>query len=304
MNQASSPYSITTALYQEVEQQQFPEGALYIVATPIGNVCDITFRALHVLSIADAIACEDTRNTGQLLRRYGINKPLIAAHEHNEREAAEKIIQRLNQGERIALVCDAGTPAVSDPGARIVDTLRTETDLRIIPISGASASVTALSASGLVNAQFSFIGFLPTKNSQRQTVLKQLTSATSTLIFYEAPHRIIETVNAMCDAFGPERRIVFARELTKLFENIHRMPLSEAAAWLEADANRQKGEFVILIEGAPVVEQADTANDHLLRILLAELPVKQAAQIASAITGQKKNALYDRALVLKNDAEN
>lgn len=304
MNQESSPYSIATTLYQEMEQQQFPESALYIVATPIGNIGDITFRALHVLSMADAIACEDTRNSGQLLRRYGINKPLIAAHEHNEREAAEKIIHRLNQGERIALICDAGTPAVSDPGARIVDTIRNETSFRVIPIPGASATVTALSASGLVNTQFSFIGFLPTKNSQRQTLLKQLNSATSTLIFYEAPHRIIETIQAMLEAFGPERQIVFARELTKLFENIHRMPLGEAVSWLEADPNRQKGEFAILIEGAQVTEEDDAAHDDLLRILLSELPMKQAAQIASAITGQKKNALYDRALLLKNKEDN
>lgn len=304
MNQESSSYSIAAILAQELAQQQFPEATLYIVATPIGNICDISLRALHVLSAADAIACEDTRNTGQLLRRYGINKTLIAAHEHNEREAAEKIIQRLQQGERIALVCDAGTPAVSDPGARIVDTIRRETDLRIMPIPGASASVTALSASGLLNTQFSFIGFLPTKNSQRQTLLKQLNAATATLIFYEAPHRILDTVNAMLDAFGPDRHIVFARELTKLFENIHRMPLSVASDWLTEDANRQKGEFVILIEGAPEANQEETQNDDLLRILIKELPVKQAAHIAAEITGQKKNALYDRALVLKNiDAE-
>lgn len=304
MNQASSPYPIAATLSQELEQQQFPEAALYIIATPIGNICDITFRALHILSIADAIACEDTRNTGQLLRRYGMNKPLIAAHEHNEREVADKIIHRLQQGERIALVCDAGTPAVSDPGARIVDTLRTQQpDLRIIPIPGASASITALSASGLVNTQFSFIGFLPTKNSQRQTLLKQLNTATATLIFYEAPHRITETIQAMHDAFGPERHVVFARELTKLFEHIDRMPLSEAQNWLAADSNRQKGEFVILIEGAPEADQEETQHDDLLRILIKALPIKQAAQIASEITGQKKNALYDRALMLKQELD-
>lgn len=302
MNSNPSLLPIVTKIAEEVSQQQCPAGALFVVATPIGNICDITFRALHILSVADAVACEDTRNTGQLLRRYDINKPLIAAHEHNEREAAEKIIHRLQQGERIAFVCDAGTPAVSDPGARIVDAVHTA-GLKIIPIPGASASVTALSASGLLDRQFNFVGFLPTKSSQRQTTLAALTQEEATLIFYEAPHRILDTIDAMVNAFGPERRIVFAREITKLFENIHRIKLGEAVAWLKEDEHRQKGEFVLLIEGAEPKADDQADHDRLLQILIAELPIKQAAQLAAHITGAKKNALYDRALQLKNTAD-
>lgn len=290
---------LPAAIAQEVTQQNYPVSALYIVATPIGNVCDISIRALHVLSIVDAIACEDTRNTGHLLRRYDLHKPLIAAHEHNEREVADKIIARLQQGERIALVSDAGTPAVSDPGARIVDAVRAA-GCTVIPLPGASASITALSASGFVNDQFYFAGFLPNKAKQRDTLLAQLSTQTATLIFYEAPHRITETIDALLAAFGPERHIVLAREITKMFETIHRCPLAEAPAWLAADAHRQKGEFVLIVEGATRQEDDSTAHDHLLEILLAELPVKQAAQLAAQITGQKKNALYDRALQLRD----
>lgn len=270
-----------------------------MVATPIGNICDISVRALHVLSIVDAIACEDTRNTGHLLRRYDVSKPLIAAHEHNEREVAASIITRLQQGERIALVSDAGTPAVSDPGARIVDAVR-DAGLTIVPLPGASAGVTALSASGLVNDRFYFVGFLPTKARQRETTLVDLGKIPATLVFYEAPHRIEETVAALLTVFGPDRKIVLAREITKLFEDIHRCTLAQAPAWLAEDANRQKGEFVILVEGATPVDDDAGDADRLLSILLAELPVKQAAQLAAQITGQKKNALYDRALQLKN----
>lgn len=285
---------------QEVAQQVCPSATLYVVATPIGNVGDITLRALNLLSVADAIACEDTRNTAHLLSRYGLSKELIAAHEHNEREAAEKIIARLQAGQRIAIVSDAGTPAVSDPGARIVDAVR-NAGLRIIPLPGASASVTALSASGLVNDRFLFAGFLPSKKMQREAALHELADTQATLVFYEAPHRIVETMDALASTLGPARQVVIARELTKLFEEIHRCALADAPAWLAENANRQKGEFVVVVEGAaPPDEELDTEADRILKILLAECPVKQAATLAAQITGRKKNALYERALQLKD----
>lgn len=295
LNQASELPAV-----HEVSLQQYPDSALYVLATPIGNLGDITLRALHVLSLAHAVACEDTRNTGQLLARYGISKPLIAAHQHNERGVAGFLIDRLRAGERIALVSDAGTPAISDPGARIVDAVLAA-GLRVIPIPGASAAIGALSASGLMQDRFYFIGFLPAKAGQRNAVLQSLRTVDATLVFYEAPHRIADTVQAMAAIFEPHRQIVFARELTKLFEEIHRCRLSDAAKWLAADENRQKGEFTILIEGAPSVIAADALEaDRILSILLAECPLKQAAALAAQITGQKKNALYERALQMKN----
>jgi 16S rRNA (cytidine1402-2'-O)-methyltransferase len=292
----------TLPVLSETANQTYPIATLYVVATPIGNVTDISLRALHVLSLADAVACEDTRNTAQLLTRFGLHKPLIAAHQHNEREAAETLIARLQAGERIALVSDAGTPAVSDPGARIVDAVRAA-GLRVVPLPGASAAVTAISASGLVNDQFHFIGFLPAKAKQREGVLQQLRNVTATIVFYEAPHRIVECAVALAAAFEPTRQIVFARELTKLFEEIHRCPLSEAAAWLAADAHREKGEYVVLLEGATQAEDAgDAEAERILALLVAELPVKQAAALTAQITGRKKNALYERALQMKADA--
>jgi 16S rRNA (cytidine1402-2'-O)-methyltransferase len=301
MNQSATNSTQSLPMMQEVSQQIYSASTLYVVATPIGNIADISLRALHLLSIADAVACEDTRNTAQLLARYGLSKNLIAAHEHNEREVAEKLIARLHAGERIALVSDAGTPAVSDPGARIVDAVR-NAGLRVVPLPGSSAAVTALSASGLLNDQFYFVGFLPAKSRQRDTVLATLRSVPATLVLYEAPHRIVDTVNALVIAFEPSRQIVFARELTKLFEEIHRCPMSEAAAWLAADSHRQKGEFVVLIEAAPAAIDADMVEaERILSILLAECSVKQAAALAAQITGQKKNALYERALQMKGD---
>ena len=299
MTHQSASNLINPAILDEVAQQAYPASTLYVLATPIGNVCDISLRALHVLSLVDAVACEDTRNTAHLLNRYGLSKPLVAAHEHNEREVADKIVARLQAGERIALVSDAGTPAVSDPGARIVDAVL-RAGLRALPLPGPSAAVTALSVSGLVNDQFQFVGFLPSKARQREIVLAGLAGATATLVLYEAPHRIVETVDALLQAFGASRQIVLARELTKLFESVHRCPLGEAPAWLAADANRQKGEFVLLIEAAPVALDDSAEGERVLQILLAELSIKQASALAAQITGQKKNALYERALVLKN----
>ncbi|WP_426114029.1 16S rRNA (cytidine(1402)-2'-O)-methyltransferase [Massilia sp. PWRC2] len=290
------------AVIGEAAQQSYPTATLYVVATPIGNVTDISLRALQLLALCDAVACEDTRNTGHLLTRFGVNKPLIAAHQHNEREVADKLIARLQQGQRIALVSDAGTPGVSDPGARIVDAVRAA-GLRVLPLPGASAAITALSASGLVNDQFYFVGFLPAKAKQRETALNALLTVPAILVFYEAPHRIVDSVGALLAAFGPQRQIVFARELTKLFEEIHRCPLGEAAAWLGADAHREKGEFVVLVEGAlEAGDAADLEAERILQILLLECSVKQAASLAAQITGRKKNALYERALAIKGAA--
>lgn len=286
-------------LVDEVDRQAYPESALYVVATPIGNIGDIGLRALKVLALADAVACEDTRNTGGLLQRLGIVKPLIAAHQHNEREAAGLLIARLAAGERIALVSDAGTPAVSDPGARIVDAV-IRAGMRVVPVPGASAAITALSASGLLHDRFYFAGFLPAKATQRDTAIAALRHIDATLVFYEAPHRILDTIDALARLFEPTRQVVLARELTKLFEEIHRCPLGEAAAWIAAESHRQKGEYVVLVEGAAAQEDTDDAEaDRILHILLAACSVKQAAALAAQITGQKKNALYARALQLK-----
>ena len=286
----------------EAAHQSYPTATLYIVATPIGNVTDISLRALQVLALVDAVACEDTRNTGNLLTRFGLSKPMIAAHQHNEREVADKLITRLLAGERIALVSDAGTPGVSDPGARIVDAVRAA-GLRVLPLPGASAAITALSASGLVNDRFYFVGFLPAKAKQRESALQELIAVPATLVFYEAPHRILDCVEALAGVFEPARQVVFARELTKLFEEIHRCPLAEALAWVKADPHREKGEYVVLVEGAAAGSDAEEAEaERILNILLAECSVKQAASLAAQITGRKKNALYDRALEIKGAA--
>ncbi|UVW28715.1 16S rRNA (cytidine(1402)-2'-O)-methyltransferase [Massilia sp. H6] len=283
----------------EAAQQSYPTATLYIVATPIGNVTDITLRALHLLALSDVVACEDTRKTGALLQRFGLTKQTIAAHQHNEREVADKIVERLRGGQRVALVSDAGTPAVSDPGARIVDAVRAA-GLNVVPLPGPSAAITALSASGLVNDRFYFVGFLPAKPKQRESALALLARESATLVFYEAPHRIVECVEALAAAFEPARQVVFARELSKMFEEIHRCSLGEALAWVKADQHRERGEFVVLMEGAVLETDAQDAEaERILQILLAECSVKQAANLAAQITGRKKNALYDRALQIK-----
>jgi 16S rRNA (cytidine1402-2'-O)-methyltransferase len=285
----------------EAAQQSYPTATLYVVATPIGNVTDITLRALHLLALADVVACEDTRKTGALLQRFGLSKQTIAAHQHNEREVADKIVERLRSGQRVALVSDAGTPAVSDPGARIVDAVRTA-GLNVVPLPGPSAAVTALSASGLVNDRFHFVGFLPAKAKGREAALASLARETSTLVLYEAPHRIVDCVEALAGAFEPTRQVVFARELSKLFEEVHRCPLSEALAWVKADQHRERGEFVVLVAGAVEAPDAEDAEaERVLQILLGECSVKQAANLAAQITGRKKNALYERALQIKGE---
>jgi 16S rRNA (cytidine1402-2'-O)-methyltransferase len=293
-------------LLELAQRQQYPGSALYIVATPIGNAADISLRALHLLGLADRIAAEDTRNTGQLLARYGIAKPLVAVHEHNERAAAERIIEFLQAGERIAYVSDAGTPGISDPGAKLVDAVRAA-GYPVIPLPGASAVATALSVSGDWAATFTFLGFAPTKAKQRAAFLQPLAAHPHALVFYEAPHRIVETVRALGEALGGERRILIARELTKLHEALHCCTLAEGPTWLEEDANRQRGEFVLVVEGAPAqahgAHEDATAHDALLRLLLEEVAVSSAARIAASITGASRNALYARALELKKEQE-
>jgi 16S rRNA (cytidine1402-2'-O)-methyltransferase len=291
-----------TSLLELAQAQQYPAATLYVVATPIGNVADITLRALHVLGLVDRVAAEDTRNTGQLLTRYGISRPLIAVHEHNEREAAQRVIEFLRAGERVACVSDAGTPGISDPGAKLVDAVRAA-GFNVVPLPGASALATALSAAGDWISTFTFLGFLPPKPRQRAAALQPLASHAHAMVFYEAPHRIVETVQALADAFGPARRLLIARELTKLHEALWRGTLAEGPTWLEADANRQRGEFVLVVEGASEQPQGDGDHDALLRVLLQEVPVKGAAKIAAALTGASRNALYARALELKGEGE-
>jgi 16S rRNA (cytidine1402-2'-O)-methyltransferase len=282
-------------------QKQKLECALYVVATPIGNLRDISLRALDVLTSAETIAAEDTRNTSHLLTHYGISaNRLLALHQHNERGAAEKVIALLQQGQAVALVTDAGTPAVSDPGAVLVEAVLA-TGFRVIPIPGSSAVVAALSASGLTAPHFLFYGFLPNKSAARRTVLQTLIEHPYTLVFYEAPHRILESVADLQTVFGDEREIVLARELTKLFENIHRCKLGEAMVWLNSDANNQRGEFVLLVTSAEVrLDKISGETEKTLRLLLEELPLKQAVQLAVKITGANKNELYQRALEIKN----
>ncbi|HVE07567.1 MAG TPA: 16S rRNA (cytidine(1402)-2'-O)-methyltransferase, partial [Paraburkholderia sp.] len=268
--------------------------------TPIGNLADITLRALHVLGLVDRIAAEDTRNSGQLLARYGISKPLLAVHQHNERAAAQRIVEHLQAGERIAYVSDAGTPGISDPGAKLVEAVR-DAGLPVIPLPGASALATAVSAAGDWVATFSFFGFLPPKARQRATTLQQLAGHPHALVFYEAPHRIAETVEALADAFGGARRLLIARELTKLHEALHCCTLAEGPAWLAADPNRQRGEFVLVVEGASVQPADEQDHDALLLTLLEELSVSSAAKLAATLTGASRNALYARALQLKKE---
>jgi 16S rRNA (cytidine1402-2'-O)-methyltransferase len=277
-------------------------GTLYVVATPIGNLGDITQRALDVLKTVELVAAEDTRHSGQLLSRLGISVKFVALHEHNEQRATPFLIADLQAGKNVALITDAGTPAISDPGTLLVAAAH-EAGIRVVPVPGASAVVCALSAAGIYAPNWLFYGFLPAKASHRRDALAQLKSLPYTLIFYEAPHRIVECIEDLISTFGGDRRITFARELTKLFENIHSLPLAEASDWLAADANRQKGEFVLIVEGARAVED-NPEQQHLrdtLTVLLEELPLKQAAHIAAKLTGIKKNTCYKLALTLRDD---
>ena len=272
--------------------------ALYVVPTPLGNLADMTLRAIDVLRQVTWVAAEDTRHTAPLLKHFGVSARLLAAHEHNEEAAARQVIARLNAGESVALVSDAGTPAVSDPGARLVARVRAA-GYRVIPLPGPCAAIAALSASGLTEPHFLFYGFLPAASRQREKALHELAGLRYALVFYEAPHRILETVAALASAFGAQRTLVLARELTKLFETIHCCALGDALAWLQEDANRQRGEFVLLVSAA-APSGDDGEGERVLRLLLDDgLPVRQAAKLAHAITAVGKNALYDLALALK-----
>jgi 16S rRNA (cytidine1402-2'-O)-methyltransferase len=272
--------------------------ALSIVATPIGNLADITLRALETLRAADVVACEDTRHARRLLDHHGIRAQLLALHEHNEQQAAEKLLGLLAAGKRVALVSDAGTPGVSDPGARAVAVVRAA-GYKVTPLPGPNAAIAALSAAGLDDPAFHFVGFLPAKVGARRTVIESLRPIAATLVFYEAPHRIEETVADLVALLEPEREIVVARELTKLFEQIVRLPLPAVPAWLAADENHRRGEFVLLVSAPPPRVGIDVESERVLKLLLAELPVKQAAKLASEITGASKNDLYRRALEIK-----
>ena len=286
--------------------QQHPTGALYVVATPIGNLADITLRAVHVLGLVDAVACEDTRVTGGLLRHLGLEKPLIALHQHNEAGAARGVVERLAQGQRVAYASDAGTPAVSDPGAVLVAAVAAAGH-RVLPIPGASSAVAALSAAGDAAAQgFAFNGFAPAKGAERRAWLQAACAAPHCQVLFEAPHRIGALLDALAEAV-PQRRVTLCRELTKQFETIVTTTAADLPAWLAADANRGRGEFVLVLHAVPVVAAADDAlpaeAERLLGPLLRDLPLKQAVSLAAELSGAPRNALYQRALALRAASE-
>ncbi len=290
------------AAHAAAGSQNHPASTLYVVATPIGNLADISLRALHVLSLVDAIACEDTRHTQQLLRAYGLERPgaqLLAVHQHNEAEAAQQVIHRLAQGERVACVSDAGTPAISDPGARLVAAVR-QAGHRVLPLPGASSVTTVLSASGMTGEQgFVFVGFLSSKAGERQQAVQALAQESRAVVLLEAPHRIEALAQALA-GLG-ERRVTVGRELTKQFEQIETVPAQDLPAWLADRPERQRGEFVLVLHDAPVAA-APGEGVRVLQLLLSELPLKTAVRLAAEITGQPKNQLYDQALDLKKNA--
>lgn len=266
---------------------------LYIVPTPIGNLADITQRAIDVLSSVDLIAAEDTRHTGKLLSHFGINTKTYPLHDHNEQQKAQALVEKLQQGMSIALVSDAGTPLISDPGYHLVNQCR-QANVRVVPLPGACAVITALSASGLPSDRFSFEGFLPAKSKGRKDKFLKIAKAERTCIFYESPHRILDSLDDMLAILGPEREVAIARELTKTFETIRNMPLGELVEWVRGDENQQRGEMVLLVHGFRE-EASDEIPDEVTRslsILVKELPLKKAAAMCAEIYNLKKNALY------------
>ncbi len=290
------------AAHEAAGSQNHPASTLYVVATPIGNLADISLRALHMLSRADVVACEDTRHTQQMLRAYGLDRPgsqLLAVHQHNEAEASEAVIALLAQGQRVVYVSDAGTPAISDPGARLVAAVR-QAQFRVLPLPGASSVTTALSASGMTGEQgFVFVGFLPSKAGERQQAIQVLAQESRAVVLLEAPHRI-EAVAAALAVLGT-RLITVGRELTKQYEQIETLAAQDLPHWLSAKPERQRGEFVLVLHDAPV---ADASGEGLrvLQLLLPELPLKTAVKLAAEISGESKNGLYEQALALKNQA--
>jgi 16S rRNA (cytidine1402-2'-O)-methyltransferase len=280
--------------------QQYPAACLYVLATPIGNRADVSLRALHTLALCDAVACEDTRHSAALLRAWGIEgKALLALHEHNELQAAQSVIARLQAGQRVAYVSDAGTPAVSDPGARLVAAVA-EAGLRCVPLPGPSSVLAALSVAGDAHGTgFTFDGFLPAKGAARDAALQALCAASGTRVLFEAPHRIENLLRALAQ-WQPQRRVTLCRELSKQFEQVHTAAAAELPPWLAADAHRLQGEFVLVLHAQgrlePGEQGLDAAALHTLRCLLEELPVKQAVALAARITGAPRNALYEAAL--------
>lgn len=287
------------AAHEAAAAQHYPQAALYVVATPIGNLADIGLRALHVLGLVDAIACEDTRHTQGLLRAYGIERPgqqLLAAHQHNEAQAAQALLARLQQGQRVAYVSDAGTPALSDPGARLVATAR-GAGFAVVPLPGASSVTAALSVAGIAeDTGFVFAGFLPTKAGEREAAVQQLANEARAAVLLEAPHRI----EALARALAPlgQRAVTVGRELTKQFEEIAQVEAARLAEWLAAQPQRTRGELVLVLHPAPA--SAEHGQDlRVLQLLMAELPLKTAVKLAAEITGQPRNDLYASALKLK-----
>ncbi|MDH3871534.1 MAG: 16S rRNA (cytidine(1402)-2'-O)-methyltransferase [Gammaproteobacteria bacterium] len=276
------------------------EGVLYVVATPIGNLQDITARALDTLKRVARIAAEDTRHSRKLLAHYGIDTPMTALHEHNEHEVTGTLLKMLHSGTDLALISDAGTPLISDPGFYLVRAVR-QAGMKVVPVPGPSACITALSASGLPTDRFVFEGFLPAREHARRQRLEALRDEHRTLVFYESSHRVADCLTDMVEVLGAGRAAVVARELTKTFETIRAGALSELLAWLLGDAQQQRGEFVVMVQGeAPAAEAAmDPQAQQVLELLMQELPLKQAAALASKITGLAKNLCYQRALELK-----
>ena len=279
--------------------QHWPESTLYVVATPIGNLGDFSPRAQYVLSNVDLIAAEDTRHSASLLRQFSIKKPIIACHEHNELDVIDRILHVLSRGKCVALICDAGTPLISDPGYRIVCCVR-ENGYKVSPIPGACAMLTALSAAGMPTNRFSFEGFLPPKKLARENYLESLVDYTGSLIFYESPHRILDSIGSMSEVLGADRKAVLARELTKRYETFISGTLESLLRIVTEDKNQQKGEIVVIIEGrhGDHVDSKDESVDRILSILLEECSVKSATSLAVKITGLKKNYLYQRAMDL------
>lgn len=273
-------------------------GRLFVVATPIGNLEDLSARALKVLNEVAVIAAEDTRHSARLMQHFGISTPLVACHEHNERDQGGRFLARLQAGEDLALISDAGTPLISDPGYHLVRQARAA-GITVVPVPGACALIAALSAAGLPSDRFIFEGFLPAKTAARRARLEQVKEESRTLIFYEAPHRILESLEDMREVFGGERPAVLARELTKAFETLKGSPLAELCAWVAGDSNQQRGECVVLVAGwqAPEGEAAVSVEAlRVLNLLLEEMPLKRAAALAAEITGVRKNLLYQVAL--------
>lgn len=277
------------------------DACFYVVATPIGNLGDMVPRAVEILQTVALIAAEDTRHSKRLMQHFNIETPMVAYHDHSDNKQVDGLISKLQSGKSVALISDAGTPLISDPGYRLVDAVLTA-GIKVVPIPGASAAIAALSAAGLPSDRFIFEGFLSAKQQGRTKQLQALAGESRTLIFYEAPHRLLACLQDMAEVFGDDRIVVLARELTKTFETIKRAAVGDLAAWVEQDNNQQKGECVLLVKGAQKTSDMDTDAARVLTILMADLPLKQAATLAAKITGLKKNQLYQYGLDQQNES--